>query len=96
MSAALIAALTVIAQIASSLGTSSSITAIINFLIQILPTLVQEVEDVVPIVKNIINSLKSNTAITPEQLDQLAALEVQYDAAFEKESAGFNPDGSPV
>lgn len=96
MSAAILALLTVIGQIVPALGSSSAISAIISALIQIVPTVVQEIEDVAPIIKNIIAALQSNAAITPAQLDQLAALDAQVDAAFEAAATGFNPDGSPI
>lgn len=82
MSAALVALLAVLGQIAPALG-SSAITSIITALTQIIPVLIQEVEDVVPIVKNIISALQSNTAITPDQQAALVALDAQVDAAFE-------------
>lgn len=96
MSAALIALLTVIGQIAPALGSSAAIQGIISTLIGILPTLVQEVEDVVPIVKNIIGALQSNSAITPEQTVALQNLDAQADAGFEGAAAGYNPDGTLV
>lgn len=83
MSAALVALLSVLAQIAPSLGSSSTITAIINALVQIIPVLVQEVEDVVPMVKNIIAALSANPAATADQLATLQTLDAQVDAAFE-------------
>lgn len=82
MSAAIVALLAVIGQISSALG-GTEITAVITTLSQIIPALVGEVEDVVPMIKNIIAALQSNTAITPEQQAQLAALDAQCDQAFE-------------
>ena len=82
MSAAIMALLAVLAQISPVIG-STAITSIINALIQIVPALINTVEDVVPMVKNIIAALQSNTAVTPDQLAQLQALDAQVDAAFE-------------
>lgn len=82
MSAAIMALLGVLSQIAPVLG-SSSITSVITALVQIVPALVTTVEDVVPMVKNIIAALQSNTAVTADQLAQLQALDAQVDAAFE-------------
>ncbi|SRR5260221_10435317 len=95
MSAAVIALLSVIAQIAPSLGASTQISAIIGALIEIIPALVKEVEDVVPIVKNIIDALRGNGAITPDQLAQLAALDAQVDQAFEAAATAAQAEDDP-
>ena len=96
MSAALVAFLTVLSEIAPALGSSSAIQAVINTLIQIIPTLIQEVEDLVPLVKNIISGLQSNSNITPDQWAQLDQLNQSADAGFEAEASQFNPDGTPI
>lgn len=62
---------------------STEIDTIINVLIQLIPQVVQEIEQVGPIITNIITALKGSTAITPAQLTALQAVEVQYDQAFE-------------
>ena len=80
MSAAVIALLSILGQIAGATG-STQIASIISFLTSFIPTLIKEVEDVVPFVKNIITALQSNAAITPEQLAQLTALDAQVDQA---------------
>ena len=64
-------------------GASTEIDTIINVLIQLIPQVVQEVEQVGPIITNIITALKGSAAITPAQLTALQAVEAQYDAAFE-------------
>ena len=94
MSAAILALLTIIGQIAPALGTSTAIQGVIGTLVQIVPTLVTEVTDVVPVVKNIISALQTNATITQDQLDQLAALDAQVDAAFEAAAGAYNPDGT--
>jgi hypothetical protein len=93
MTAVLLAVLTAIGQIAGSLGTPSSIAAIIDLLIKILPTLVKEVQDIAPIVQNIIDALRNNNVITPEQLTALDDLEAKADAAFEAAAAEPDSDG---
>ena len=95
MSAALLALLTVIGQIAPSLG-GAALTPIINTLIDIVPSLISEVSSVVPVIKNIIAALQSNTAITQDQWNALDTLNQQCDAAFETEASQFNPDGTPI
>ena len=94
MSAALVALLTILAQISPTLG-SASITAVINALIQIIPALINTVEDVIPMVKNIIAALKSNAQITPQQLTDLAALNAATDQAFEAAATAAQAEDNP-
>jgi hypothetical protein len=75
--------LTILVQIAGATGEASTITSIINALIQLIPTLVKEYEDLVPIVKNIIASLSANPATTADQLATLQTLDAKVDADFE-------------
>lgn len=90
MSGALTLLLTIIAQIAGSAG-ATTIASIITALTNILPFLIQEVQQVVPLVQNIIAALKGNSEITPEQLGQLTTLEETYDADFEAAVAAYGP-----
>lgn len=94
MSAAILALLGVLSQIAPVLG-SSAITSVITALVQIVPTLITTVEDVVPMVKNIIAALQSNTAVTADQLAQLQALDAQVDAAFEAAATAAQAEDNP-
>ena len=93
MTAVLLAALTVISQIATSLGTPAAITQIIDLLVKILPTLIKEVQDVAPVVQNIIDGLRNNGVVTPDQLTALDDLEAKADAAFEAAAAEPDSDG---
>jgi hypothetical protein len=70
---------------------SPTIDAVINVLIALIPEAVNEVQQVGPIIASIIAALRGNTAITQAQLEALAAVETQYDAAFEAAAtaAGF-------
>lgn len=95
MSAAVAALLAIIAQIAPSLGVPSIIVTIISTLETLLPTIVKEVQDVAPLIKNIINALRNNSAITDEQKAQLDELEARYDAEFEAAVAMPDSDGMP-
>ena len=64
-------------------GAGTSLTAkIIGALIAAMPSIIQEVKDLAPTVKNIIATLRGNPATTPEQLDQLDAIEKPIDEAF--------------
>lgn len=96
MSAAIIAFLAVIAQIAPALGSSAAIQNIINTLIQIIPQLIGTIENLAPLVKNIIAGLQSNGSITPEQWTQLDQLNDSADKDFEDIASQFNPDGTPI
>jgi len=93
MSSAITLLLTVLAQIAPSLGVSSSITAIINTLVELIPILVKEFQDLVPLVKNIVDALRDNKTITDQQLQDLDALEEKIDAEFEAAAAMPDSDG---
>lgn len=83
MSAIIPAILALLQTIIPSLSSASAIGSIITTLTQIIPVVVKEVQDVVPMIKNIIAALKTNDAVTPEQLDQLAILDAKCDADFE-------------
>jgi len=93
MSGALTLLLTVLAQIAPSLHVSASITSIITTLVELIPILVKEFQDVVPLVKNIITALRGNNAITEEQLKSLDDLEAKIDAEFEAAAAMPDDEG---
>ena len=93
MSGAIAALLTIIAQIAPSIGVPSIITTIINTLVSIMPTIIKEVQDVAPLIQNIIDALRGNQVITPEQLKALDDLEAKYDAEFEAAAAMPDSDG---
>ena len=95
MSAAIAALLTVIAQIAPTIGVPAVVQTIINTLVSLLPTIVKEVQDVAPLVQNIIDALRGNAVITPEQLKALEDLEVRLDAEFEAAAAMPDDEGMP-
>jgi hypothetical protein len=76
--------LTLIGQLLPAIGAGSTgITTIINALVAIVPALIQEAVDMVPIVQNIIAALKNDPATTSAQLVILNDLDAQCDAAFE-------------
>lgn len=88
MSAAITALLALLGQLIPAIsGDSTLISNIINALIQIIPVLVKEVQDVAPMVKNIIAALKNDPATTADQLAQLETLDAQVDQAFEAAAA---------
>ncbi|MCK1536899.1 MULTISPECIES: hypothetical protein [unclassified Bradyrhizobium] len=69
-------------------GTNAAlIEKIVEALIAIVPVVVKEYQDLVPIVRNIIGALKADPSTTAAQLAQLQQLEVQWDADFEAAAA---------
>lgn len=88
--------LAILVQIAGVTGEASTITSIITALVNLIPTLVKEYEDLVPIVKNIIAALSANPATTADQLATLQALDAKVDSDFETAAAEASAeDGSP-
>ncbi|WP_459632326.1 hypothetical protein, partial [Bradyrhizobium diazoefficiens] len=85
------AMLTTILSLISALvpaGTNAAlIEKIVAALIQIVPVVVKEYRDLVPIVRNIIGALKADPSTTAAQLEQLQQLEVEWDADFEAAAA---------
>jgi hypothetical protein len=77
------AILALLTEIAPAVSTASVVAKIIANLVALLPAIVQEAKDLAPTVKNIIATLRGNAATTPEQLDQLDAIEAPIDAAFD-------------
>ena len=95
MSGAIVALLAIIAQIAPSIGIPSVVVSIITMLENIVPIAVKEIQDAVPIIKNIIEALRNNDAVTEDQWNQLDALETRIDAEFEAAVAQPGPEGMP-
>ncbi len=85
--------LTLLAQIVGELQSASSIANVITTLEQIIAAGIEEIQTVAPMIKNIIAALKANTAVTADQMAQLAALDTQTDLAFEAaaQAAGADP-----
>lgn len=99
ISAAVMAALTLIEQILPLLTggstTVSLISNIIQALIKFMPLIENEVETVYQSVKNIIAALSSNPATTAEQMSSLQALDKQVDEAWDSIETQLDPD-TPV
>jgi hypothetical protein len=74
-------------------GSSDVLASILGTLINLIPVVVQEVASLFPEVKAIIAALASNPAATSTQLQTLAALDAQVDAAFE---AAATAAGAPA
>lgn len=94
MSAILTTILALIEQLVPASTSAALIEKIIAVLIQLIPVIVQEYKDLLPIVQNIITALKSDPSTTTQQLATLEELEVQYDADFEAAAAAAQAEDS--
>jgi hypothetical protein len=74
-------------------GSSDALASIVAALVNLIPAVIQEAESLVPEIKAIIAALASNPAATSIQLQTLAALDAQVDAAFE---AAATAAGAPA
>lgn len=70
-------------QLAGGGATTSLIAKIIAILTDLVPIIIKEYQDLMPIVRNIIVALKSDPSTTAAQLEQLQVQEAQWDAEFE-------------
>lgn len=79
--------LALIEQLLPALGASSAtgvlIEKIVTVLIDVTPVVIQEYNDLLPVVKNIISALNDNASTTADQLATLKILDKQADDAFE-------------
>ncbi len=81
--------LALLASIASLTSETSVIAKIIKQLIQTLPVIVQEYQDLKAPVMNIINALSANPATTDEQMATLQQLDTTTDQAFDDSVAAY-------
>lgn len=65
----------------------AAIEPVVKIITKIVPVIIQEAQDLMPVVKNIIATLKADAATTEEQLATLAELEAIIDAAFDQAAA---------
>jgi hypothetical protein len=77
------AVLSLIAALLPAGANSALIEKIIEALVALIPIIVQEYKDLVPIVKNIIVAIKSDPSTTAAQIDALDAMEAQLDADYD-------------
>lgn len=64
-------------------ASTAVITQVISILTALIPILIQEYKDLLPIVQNVITVLQQSGDITDEQWDALDAMSAQYDTEFE-------------
>lgn len=77
------ALLQTILNIIPQISNNKEINAIIAMLIQIVPIVIKEAQDLIGPVKNIISALSESGDLTPAQMDVLKALDAQTDQAYE-------------
>lgn len=82
MQAVLTAILGLLAQIAPS-ATTTVIAKIVDALTALIPVVISTYKALLPIVQNVIQVLKGNGEVTPEQLAELDRMEAQIDAEFD-------------
>jgi predicted PurR-regulated permease PerM len=76
---------------------SDQIAKVIATLIQIIPIITKEAQDLVQPVQNIIAALQANPAASDQQLADLAALDAKVDADFDAAAAAVEAeDAAPV
>jgi len=80
-----------------SAAAEKTVAAIVSALTNLLPLVVNEIETVAPMVKQIIEDAKNKNELTPDQVSALNAVSVQYDAEFEKSVAAWQANhGAPT
>lgn len=72
--------------------TTDTIKLIVEQLQKWLPVILQEVTALYGPVKNIIAALGENPGTLPDQLEKLAAIDSELDAAFEAAAKDVDPD----
>ena len=68
---------------------SQAISTVITTLIEIIPFLTKELEDVKPAIQQIIEIITSSDDVTPDQINQIESLSAQVDAAFDTAVDGY-------
>ena len=83
MNAAIVIAVNLIASVVGKLTTNAEVTSVIALLQNWLPTIITEIEDLVPVVQGIISTLQGSSLLTADQVAAVDALNASADAAFE-------------
>lgn len=65
----------------------AAVAPVLTILEKVVPIVVKEAQDLTPIVKNIITTIRADPATTNEQLAKLAEQEAVLDAAFDAAAA---------
>lgn len=83
MNAIITAVVALLAQILPLINSADTVAKVIATLIEIIPVLVKEAQDLVQPVKNIIAALQANPAADADQIKALQDLDAKVDADFE-------------
>lgn len=70
--------------------TSTAVQNVLTALDVLIPVIIKEYNDLLPMVKNIITALKSSDALTDQQLADAEAQDAKVDAAFEAAVAAYD------
>lgn len=92
MTAAITLVLNLIGQLLPLITTGGAAGSVVSMLESVLPLVVSEVSALYTPIKNIITALQSSSALTPDEITQVQALDKQVDDAFTAASAGLDPD----
>lgn len=79
----IITAVEFIASVVEGIDSSTQVAKVITLLESWLPTIINEVSSLVPIVQGIISTLKGSAQLTSDQVAAVDALNAQCDAAFD-------------
>lgn len=81
------AALSLVSRVALGSSASTVVTAAVDQIGALLPVVIKEYKDLVPLVQSSIKALRGAGSITDEDLAKLDAYEAQIDAAFDAAAA---------
>lgn len=87
MSAIINSVLMILQLLLPNIGGKANVAGIVSALATLVPAIIKEYQELLPIVKNIIAALKNDPATTAVLLAQLKQLDAQCDAAFEDAAA---------
>ena len=76
-------AIAFLAEVAPGLSTATAVVKAVDQIGALLPVIVKEYKDLVPIVQSTIAALKGNGSVTDDDLAKLTAYEAVIDAEFE-------------
>ncbi len=83
----IIAGVSLLASLVGKITDSASVNNIITILEAWLPTIISEIQSLVPVVQGIIATLKGSDVLTADQIAAIDALNAQVDADFDAAAA---------
>lgn len=85
--ATIIAMVNLLATLVEKLTTSAQVDYVISLLEAWLPTILAEVQSLVPLVKGILSTLKGSSILTADQISTVDSLNTQVDSDFDAAAA---------